>query len=201
MWRAYTREKPARQGLALIIVALSSAMVAGFAGAVVNYKATPTLATENRAPSDWPITFQLPSDFEETSAVRAKQLDAGLESYPRRIIFKNHADARKRIGIGHRKAAEGNELVDAFMAMTERTVSDASEKVESVELPVSDREWRIIRKARGDTMTYMATLPLADRSIVRIAYITPSPGTKDRRILAAVCNSVAARDGFVERED
>ena len=201
MWRAYTREKPARQGLALIIVAVSSAAVAAFAGAVVNYKSTPMLSGENRAPSDWPITFKLPADFEETTAIRPSQLDSSLMSFKRRLIFKNKVDARRRIGIGHQRAEESNIVMDGVIAITERMTSKGNETFERIEIPSIHPDWLIIQESRGDAATYLATLVSPDRSLVRIAFATPSPSVKDRRVLASVCNSVAPREGFTEPEE
>ena len=116
MWRAYTREKPARQGLALIIVAVSSALVAVMAGGVIQFKSTPLLALEDAAPANWPITFKVPPDFEETTAIRPRQLDSSLVAVSRRIIFKNRADATRRIGVGHRSASASNMIMDAAAA-------------------------------------------------------------------------------------
>lgn len=200
MWRAYTREKPARQGLAIIIVAVASAAVAAFAGAVVNYKSTPMLSDENRAPSDWPISFKLPPEYEVTTAVRASQIDTGLVSLNRRIIFKNKTDARRRIGIGHRKASESNEVMDAVMAVAERAASDPAETIEAIGLPVADPEWRFLMKTRSDSVTYLATL-MHDRNIVRIAFAAPSANAKDLRALTAICNSVETRADAAEHED
>jgi len=200
MWRAYTREKPARQGLAIIIVAIASASVAAFAGAVVSYKATPILSDENRAPDDWPISFKMAPDYEVTTAVRASQIDTGLVSLNRRIIFKSKSDARRRIGIGHRKASESNEVMDAVMAVAERAASDPGETLEAIGLPVADPEWQFLRKTRSDSVTYLATL-MHGRTIVRIAFVTPSTNSKDLRVLAAICNSVQLRDERAPTEE
>lgn len=201
MWRAYTREKPARQGLALIIVVVASAAVAGFAGAVMNQKSTPLLTGDDQAPSAWPISFKLPPDFEATTAIRASQLDTGLVSMNRRAIFRNKSDARRRIGIGHRKGSESNEVMDAVMAVAERAASDPAETIEAIFIPVIDPEWRFLKKTRSDSVTYVAFLTLQNRTAVRIAYVTPSTGAKDQRYLAAICNSVTLKEGFNEPED
>lgn len=201
MWRAYTREKPARQGLALIIVVVSSAAVAAFAGSVMNQKATPLLTGDDQAPGAWPISFKLPPDFEATTAIRASQLDTGLVSMNRRAIFRNKTDARRRIGIGHRKGSESNEVMDAVMAVAERAASDPAETIEPVYIPAIDPEWRFLKKTRADSVTYVASLTLPDRTVVRLAYVTPSAGSKDQRYVAAICNSVTLKEGFTDPED
>lgn len=201
MWRAYTREKPARQGLALIIVAVASASVAGFASAVASYKSAPTLTGENRAPSGWPISFQLPDDFEETTAIRPSQIDTTLMSLKRRVIFKNRIDARKRIGIGHQRASESNIVMDSVIAITESITSSGSETYERIDIPAIRPDWLVIQETRGKTVTYLATRVWPDRSMVRIAFATPALSAKDRRILASVCNSVAPREDASTPDD
>jgi len=201
MWRAYTREKPARQGLALIIVAVSSALVAAMAGSVIRHKSAPLLAIAEAAPANWPISFKLPADFEETTAIRASQLDSGLVAATRRVIFKNRTDASKRIGVGYRASHEVNEIMDATLDFVERAASDGKEAREQIEIPTADPNWMVMRRLRPDSVTYLATLIMPDRSVVRIAYATASPSARDRRLLVAICDSVAVNADARDADD
>lgn len=189
MWRAYTREKPARQGLALLIVAISSALVAALAGSVISSKSAPILADVDAAPAGWPISFKVPADFEETTAIRPLQLDKSLVSDTRRLIFKSKSDAGRRLGVGYRASEEINEIMDATMQFVERTTAGPNEIHEPIAIPTIDPNWEVIRKTRPDSVTYLATLVMPDRSMVRIVYT----GSRNQRLLTAVCDSVEMR--------
>ncbi|QDV91452.1 hypothetical protein RAS2_25510 [Phycisphaerae bacterium RAS2] len=63
MWREYTRESPARKGLALAASAAALAGTVAMAYALTNLRTSPLEATRRIHPPYWPISFELPESW------------------------------------------------------------------------------------------------------------------------------------------
>lgn len=63
MWREYTRESPARKGLALAASAAALASTVAMAYALTNLRTSPLEATRRIHPPYWPISFELPESW------------------------------------------------------------------------------------------------------------------------------------------
>ncbi len=63
MWREYTRESPARKGLALAASAAALAGTVAMAYALTNLRTAPLEVTRRIHPPYWPISFELPESW------------------------------------------------------------------------------------------------------------------------------------------
>lgn len=63
MWREYTRESPARKGLALAASAAALAGTVAMAYALTHLRTSPLVATRRIHPPYWPISFELPESW------------------------------------------------------------------------------------------------------------------------------------------
>lgn len=63
MWREYTRESPARKGLALAASAAALAGTVAMAYAMTHLRTSPLEATRRTHPPFWPISFELPESW------------------------------------------------------------------------------------------------------------------------------------------
>ncbi len=118
MWREYTREKPARPGLAIGAAGLAFVGTLGLAALLANQKNAPWTLQSH---ADWPIEFELPAGF---SLASEDELELGVG---RRAVYKlDRGDLGRSIRIRFELVSDSMHPHTALERLVEGKLNESS---------------------------------------------------------------------------
>ena len=180
--------------MALAVIAAAFLLTATMAWGVIRAKSGPLLSPEDRAPADWPFSFQLPAEFSAPDVDAIPPRDPELIGYDQRRMFRA-ADGRWLV-VAWREATSANLVADAMRELmrSARPMEEFDIEIERA-LGTRDPNWTLrIRPGGEDGSKYLVGNELpGGRSVLIVYRLRAGIGGRDDRILREVCDSVRVK--------
>ena len=199
MWTEFTREKPARRGLALLTTFVALAGTTGLAWTMTSARAAPTLDSRDQFPPGWPFAFTLPSGYSWSPQ--------GLTGAGDSLADGNGGLAAY---LGETPIGDRASLVILYGFLSDKSTPELIRRELSITDLAAGRPIRIgpidghvvsvgIPSRRGAQQTrFLAGGSLPVGLAVRIDFQTTSDSEDASRAFEELCRSVTFKDWWIE---
>jgi len=178
----------------MAVMAVAFLLTVTMAWGVIRAKGGTLLSSEDRAPANWPFSFQLPAEFSTPDVNAIPPRDPELIGYDQRRMFRS-ADGRWVI-VAWREASSANLVTDAMRQFirSSRPMEETDIEIERA-AKTRDPNWTLrIRPSGADGAKFLAENELpGGRSLLIVYRIRADVCARDDRVLREVCDSVRVK--------
>jgi hypothetical protein len=183
MWREYTREVPARPGLALVATLLCLIGTICLARVVVDRRQAPQKPVQIVRHSQWPVTFELPGRFEPVTNQGLRFQDfSGLLDHV--LVFTDHK-ASELILVSY-------EIRDPGTSAGELLEQDSGRASPMEPIDMGIAEGRFLAKVEKEFgPVYLAAGCTPEGLAVFVQYVTSAPEFRAVQSLRDACKTIS----------
>jgi hypothetical protein len=196
MWREFTKETPARSGLAVIATAAALGCTTALAYFVTTSKAAPTAPQERQALVGWPIKFDLPVGFHRIANADSLQEQLFADGIRGSLTYVS-VDRRqvKAVLEVHYRVEDAPLATDKmFRTMTGFSLDDTKE------IQIGPLSGLVGHREESDgRIVYSAVACLPEGLALQFEMQTANDGPRQVKEFERICSSVEFKDWAIRR--
>lgn len=191
MWREFTRETPARRGLALVASGLAFAGAVGLAWVVTSHQPSSTAARRRVSLANWPIAFTLPAEYSWSPGPLMIAEDTGSAGRSGVVSY-----------VAGKPVLRSSVVIVAFEALPAgTTVGEAAEKLTGSALadpqPIAmgPMTGQVAHRRTSGGQPAMVAVACQPSGLAVVVEVSSQAKTgQPERILQSICRSIALKD-------
>jgi hypothetical protein len=208
MWQEFSRETPARPGMAIVASALALAISTASAVTLVHKRERPINLPVDELLDGWPIAFSLPKDCDPFSSIHEDDLPLSQLNFDGMPLYTAKSGSYGAMAYHYLESPSEQALI----LISFRVLDDASslQQAFSMLTGVDPASAEATKVGPFDGLSYLSSSILTDGRMMAVGWDPsglavlvecrcPNSGAANRRIFRSVCASVKPVEWWVER--